>query len=154
MSQHESPHVESLEVRRLFVINGTAGNDVIEILAVNQGDAFTYRVVVNGATVVQETAPDDAFLLDLNALAGDDLITTDGSLLFRIRARGGDGNDTISGGNRPDILIGGEGNDLIFGKAGSDDLAGGGGNDTLRGGFGADNLRGDDYVTVPDSRVR
>ena len=84
-------HIESLEVRRLFVVNGTAGNDVIEILAVSQGDAFTYRVVVNGATVLQETAPDDTFILDIDALGGDDLITTDSGLLIKVRARGGDG---------------------------------------------------------------
>jgi hypothetical protein len=40
----EFPRLEPLEVRRLFV-NGTAGNDVIEIQSVG-GDADAYSVVV------------------------------------------------------------------------------------------------------------
>src|SRR4051812_33103661 len=112
------PQVEPLETRRLFV-NGTAGNDVIEVQAV-AGDALAYRVLVNG--VVAENGRFTGFTLPENkvvgikGLDGDDLITFDPSLDARAFVSGGLGNDTIVGGSRFDVLIGDSGNDLIFGK--------------------------------------
>lgn len=148
MSHDKLPQLESLELRRMFVA-GTAGNDVIEILIVNASDRLTYRAVVNGVTAEQKTLSPDDFLT-VDALGGDDLITTDPMLGILVRVNAGDGNDTIVGGARQDILLGQEGDDLLFGKLGSDTLVGGAGNDTLRGGDSSDVLRGDGDVTFGD----
>lgn len=134
--------VEALERRRLFV-NGTAGNDVIEIQSVN-GDPLSYRILLNGAVVEQKTfAPAEERLVGADGLGGDDLITVDGLLDARALLTGGEGNDTIVGGSRYDIIHGNAGDDLIFGKGGGDSIGGGAGNDTIRGGDGFDDLYGD-----------
>jgi serralysin len=57
-------------------------------------------------------------------------------------ARGGAGNDTITGNIRANQLVGNAGNDALAGLDGNDTLEGGSGNDTLKGGGGADTLDG------------
>ncbi|MCF6232298.1 MAG: M10 family metallopeptidase C-terminal domain-containing protein [Rhodobacteraceae bacterium] len=71
--------------------------------------------------------------------SGDDTIT--GNILANV-LNGGKGNDTISGGDKGDTLKGGAGKDTLSGDQGSDTLIGGGGRDTLQGGSGKDALRG------------
>ncbi|MEH7828351.1 calcium-binding protein [Gemmobacter denitrificans] len=53
-------------------------------------------------------------------------------------ARGGDGNDRLSGNKRANILQGGAGDDTLAGQRGNDTLRGGQGNDRLAGGTGYD----------------
>lgn len=53
-------------------------------------------------------------------------------------ARGGTGNDTITGNQADNRIEGGAGNDTLNGATGSDTLIGGLGNDTLNGGEGVD----------------
>ena len=57
-------------------------------------------------------------------------------------ARGGAGNDSITGNIRANQLVGNDGNDVLAGLDGNDTLEGGSGNDTLKGGGGADTLDG------------
>jgi serralysin len=57
-------------------------------------------------------------------------------------ARGGTGDDTITGNIRANQLVGNDGNDVLAGLDGNDTLEGGSGNDTLKGGGGADTLDG------------
>lgn len=57
-------------------------------------------------------------------------------------ARGGTGNDTITGNDVSNRLFGGAGDDSLFGYAGADVLVGDSGNDTLEGGDGNDRLYG------------
>jgi Ca2+-binding RTX toxin-like protein len=78
------------------------------------------------------------------------------------QARGGTGNDmltgdaranTLRGGGGDDTLMGGSGNDTLFGEAGADSLYGGAGADTLYGGGGtgtdaADALYGGDGADI------
>ena len=72
-------------------------------------------------------------------------------------ARGGKGDDTVTGndaGNMldgmegDDNLSGGNGNDMVMGGAGADTLMGDSGNDTLDGGAGADDLNGGDGYDI------
>ena len=56
-------------------------------------------------------------------------------------ARGGDGNDVITGNERDNVLEGGDGNDHLYGLGGDDVLRGGSGNDWLEGGLGTDYVR-------------
>ena len=57
-------------------------------------------------------------------------------------AKGGSGNDTITGNQLANRLEGGAGNDTIYGGDGNDTLLGGDGADTLYGGSGNDQLSG------------
>jgi serralysin len=57
-------------------------------------------------------------------------------------ARGGDGDDTITGNIRDNRLVGNDGDDILSGLDGNDTLQGGSGHDTLKGGGGADTLNG------------
>ena len=57
-------------------------------------------------------------------------------------ARGGTGNDTITGNVKDNKLIGGAGNDMIEGGLGADELQGGQGTDTAHGGDGDDLIFG------------
>lgn len=79
---------------------------------------------------------------EVNAGAGDDVITVARSVPVSATLRGGPGNDSLSGGGAGDKLSGGDDNDRLVGRAGDDALYGGNGNDTLLGCGGNDILRG------------
>ena len=70
---------------------------------------------------------------------GDDLITGNEAAN---RLWGNDGEDVLRGGTGADRLHGGGGEDVLRGGRGADQLHGGGGEDVLRGGRGADQLHG------------
>ena len=72
--------------------------------------------------------------------SGNDTITGNG---LANELSGGKGTDTISGGGKGDTLKGGGGKDTLDGGKGNDTLIGGGSSDTLKGGSGKDTLRGD-----------
>ena len=62
-----------------------------------------------------------------------------GTTLTNIQsARGGSGDDTLTGGSAGGILIGGKGNDTLNGGSGRSILVGGAGADTINGGSGDD----------------
>ena len=70
-------------------------------------------------------------------------------------ARGGSGDDTITGNAGKNALFGRNGADILTGNAGRDKLKGGGGADILLGGTGNDVLlgqRGDDWLTGNSGR--
>ena len=58
------------------------------------------------------------------------------------RAKGGSGDDRITGNNAANQLTGNDGNDILSGRNGADRLVGGDGNDTHQGGAGADTMIG------------
>jgi Ca2+-binding RTX toxin-like protein len=57
-------------------------------------------------------------------------------------ARGGAGDDVITGNDRDNVLAGSGGQDFLYGLDGDDELRGDGGNDWLVGGFGLDSFDG------------
>jgi serralysin len=65
-------------------------------------------------------------------------------------ARGGAGNDVITGNDRDNILVGNGGNDFLYGLDGDDELQGGGGNDWLVGGLGVDLFDGGAGIDTVD----
>ncbi|WP_420392394.1 M10 family metallopeptidase [Acuticoccus sp.] len=82
--------------------------------------------------------------------SGDDTIT--GSAV-RNRLDGGAGDDVLDGGAGADRLVGGEGADTLFGGDGNDWLRGGASDDELFGGDGRDTIvgdRGDDVLEGGD----
>ena len=157
--------IDALEVRRLLIA-ATGGDDVIRVLpAEPSAPPRSYVVEINGQRTVETFAANVADrIVVVDCLAGNDSLTTDPSLPFRVRANGGDGNDTVLGDSRNplgienpdfygadtiegnagnDALNGGGNNDRIFGHGGNDTLVGGGGNDTMFGGpEDADTVRG------------
>ncbi|MFI5846022.1 calcium-binding protein [Catenuloplanes sp. NPDC051500] len=73
---------------------------------------------------------------------GDDTVVNDSA--FRMFARGGAGNDTITGGQDRDALVGDDGDDRLSGRGGDDHLQGDLGDDLLDGGDGDDGLYGNE----------
>lgn len=110
-----------------LVIVGTPANDVIE----GRGQYVSFNGVLIPFDGVEE--------MELGAAFGDDVITVEdigpgtddvspsSTALSRITARGGEGNDTLTGSPL---------NDLLFGEGGTDTLDGGPGTDVLIGGEG------------------
>lgn len=81
--------------------------------------------------------------------SGDDTITGNGYRNVLSGSGGNDtvdgmsGNDTINGNNGRDTLYGRSGSDSIFGQTGNDNIYGGENNDDLRGGNGDDIVNGE-----------
>ncbi len=157
----ENVYVDGVLIgNRSFVVDGTAGGDLIDAGYVDgQGDRIDANddqagtnddIVLAGAgndTVLSGAGNDQVF-----ADTGDDSITA------------GAGDDLVYGGDGNDLATGGFGNDTLYGDNGNDDLSGGGvdgsdandvlyggaGNDTAAGGAQADTIyggTGDDVIT-------
>jgi Ca2+-binding RTX toxin-like protein len=116
-------------------IDGREGNDVIiggagaDAMDGGAGiDAISYEGATGGITVNLE--------LDF-AHAGD----AQGDTLVNFEnARGGNGNDEVTGSAGANVLAGRGGNDWIAGGDGNDRVIGGAGADTMQGGAGIDTL--------------
>jgi hypothetical protein len=118
------------------IINGTDGNDAIQIGAFDNGTRISavvgtsLSVDILGAEGVNDT-------LTVNALGGNDVVDASGlsANLIGLTLNGGAGNDT---------LIGSQGDDLVNGGAGADLAQLGDGNDTFvwNPGDGSDTVEG------------
>jgi Ca2+-binding RTX toxin-like protein len=109
-------------------VNGTKGNDVIEV----QGQNGTLTVV-GLPEVVTVSASESTDALIVSGGAGDDTLSA-ASLpanTVTLTLDGGSGNDTIIGSQGADFLLGGDGNDTIIGGRGNDTAVLGNGNDTF-----------------------
>ena len=149
------------------VLNGTAGNNVLDASAytvgsvtLNGGDGNDTlsggsNAVLNGQggnDVVRMTASGTVIIVDgdidsegisVTGSSGDDNIDFSG-FTGSVTISGGAGNDTIRGGSGNDLLNGMSGNDVIEGNAGLDSILGGAGNDDLDGGTENDRVNGND----------
>jgi Ca2+-binding RTX toxin-like protein len=110
------------------VVQGTSGDDVIFVA----GDAAGTAVLGLAAQRLITGAESANDRLVVNALAGDDVLTAEGTTATAIQL-------TMNGGENDDVLIGGDGNDILNGNEGDDVLIGGLGTDVLDGGSG-DNI--------------
>lgn len=118
-----------------LIVNGTAGNDSIQV---NGSDA-NVLVSINGVSFGFSGVTGQVRVF---AGEGNDNVDVDPSCSIYVILRGGGGNDTLSGGSGSDLLDGGLGDDSLVAVTGHDILLGGSGNDTLRAGDGADLLNG------------
>ncbi len=100
------------------------------------------NIIVSGFGEVQSYS--GVTRIYVNAGAGNDQITLDGTVDVPATILGGDGNDTLRGGNGPNTISGGAGNDWIYGGDGADSLSGDAGDDVIFGGKGNDTLSGGD----------
>src|SRR5215468_2069195 len=112
-----------------ITIDGTAGNDVIQIV----GDASGVTIFGLAATVHVTGFDAATDQLVINGLAGDDVITASGLAAgaIQLTANGGDGDDILVGSPGNDTLTGGNGDDVLIGGGGQDVLDGGPGNNTV-----------------------
>jgi Ca2+-binding RTX toxin-like protein len=108
-----------------IIINGTAGDDAIQIAS------FGARVAIGGVfPFVNITGEDGLDTLTVNTLSGDDgvdaanLSATNASQFVRLTINGGTGNDTIGGSQGFDTFVwnSGDGNDTIEGGPGEDSI--------------------------------
>ncbi len=118
-----------------LIVNGTAGNDAIQVNASDSG----FAVVVNGTSYGPFTF---SGVIHVFAGDGDDIVTIGSNVARAADLHGEGGNDTLTGGAGNDTLDGGTGNDSLVAIAGNDILLGEAGNDTLRAGTGNDSLDG------------
>jgi Ca2+-binding RTX toxin-like protein len=119
-----------------IVINGTAGDDVIQIVGDNNG-----ITVLGLAAEVHITNFDANDHIVINGLGGDDVVVAEGlSAAAQLTVNGGDGDD---------VLIGSPGNDVLTGGAGDDVLLGNGGQDVLDGGPGANTVIPSAFAPTP-----
>ena len=111
------------------IVNGTAGNDAIQISGSGN------KVAVNGLhAAISITGSEGANdQLAVNSLGGNDTVTAAGlpAGVIGLTVDGGAGNDSITGSDGNDVLIGGDGNDLLIGRRGNDALMGGAGDDSF-----------------------
>jgi Ca2+-binding RTX toxin-like protein len=119
----------------LAVINGGGAAEVF-IISPNGNRVRFERTTSNGNAAPFEVDINDTERLQLNAGAGDDVVTA-GALatLIALEINGGDNNDTITGGDGADIIRGDGGNDTLDGNdnpvATVDAVFGGDGDDSM-----------------------
>ncbi len=106
---------------------------------------MTYNISL---AYVPDDAPDALAGYIENARGGDGNDTITGNTQDN-HLVGNDGNDTLTGLEGDDRLVGGSGNDVLLGGSGDDHLIGGGGDDVLNGGVGGDWAIFDDFVLAP-----
>ena len=132
---------ETLERRLLLAavnVNGTAGNDVIDVAR----GSTAYVITVNGTP--QEHAIGDVSAINIFCGDGDDIVLIAANVTLGAYADGGAGNDRMVGGDGPDTFLGAAQKDVLYGGLGNDRLNGAGGNDKVLGEAGADRLYGGD----------
>ena len=112
------------------VVNGTAGNDVIDVFGAGTSvAALGLHARVN---VTNSEGANDALVV--NALGGNDGVTatTLPAGVVKLTIDGGDGNDNLLGSQGADLLLGGDGADFVFGDNGDDTAFLGAGDDTFQ----------------------
>lgn len=137
-----------------IVLAGAAEADGIAIGLSPDGRSYTIASIaaleVGGGVCTHPAGNPDELLCDaapiagfeVNAGAGDDVVTVGHEVPVPVTLRGGGGDDKLAGAAGNDKLIGGPGNDVLVGRAGDDWISGGPGNDKLIGGPGDDTLYG------------
>jgi hypothetical protein len=118
----------------MLVVDGTQGNDIIDIDRGRHGDVM---VTVNGVTSGPFQPTSRVVAL---GYGGDDKITVSHDIKLPTWLAGGDGSDTLVGGGGNNLLLGNAGNDLLVGGGHRDVLIGGSGRDVLAGMGGRDIL--------------
>lgn len=125
-------------------IHGGEGNDTINLNA-----GYLSNTKINGDegddTITDQGQTGMSFTMSGNSGIygndGNDTITLS-SLVTKVTAQGGAGNDTIKGGTNADSLTGGSGADSIEGGTGADTISGSAGIDSIKGGAGIDLITG------------
>ena len=128
-------------------VNGTNGNDTINIGLSNDGVSNVVSVIGSPAPVaIYRSDANDRLVI--NGGGGDDTInaTTLTAGAISLTLDGGAGNDLLIGSQGDDAFFGGDGNDFVFGGHGNDPASLGAGNDVFvwNPGDGSDTVEGQD----------
>lgn len=129
---HFSQFNPSIADGNIIVVDGN-GTDTID--ATNQTENTTINLVAGSWNYVGSQSATLAYDNDGNPTTGQ-LFISFNSIIEN--AKGGTGNDTLTGNSADNYLYGFSGNDTINGADGNDQLEGGQGTDILTGGNGAD----------------
>jgi predicted lipoprotein with Yx(FWY)xxD motif len=125
------------------VVNGTAGNDAIQIAGDPSGASISG---LRPHVAIQHQEPTDQ--LAVHGLTGNDSIDASGlaAAAIALTLDGGAGNDTIAGGQGVETSVGGSGNDVVDGNKGADTAQLGSGDDLFvwDPGDGSDVVEGQD----------
>jgi Ca2+-binding RTX toxin-like protein len=125
------------------IVNGTNGNDKIDIAGDPSGVAVTGLAAL---VAIQHQEPNDK--LDVQALGGDDAISAAAlaAQAITLTLDGGTGDDAIAGATGIEVAFGRDGNDTIDGNGGNDAALLGAGDDTFvwDPGDGSDTVEGQD----------
>ena len=128
------------------VVNGTAGNDNLDV--VGAGTAVSVVGLQVTVNITNSEGANDS--LSVNGLGGNDSMTaaTLNSGITNLTMDGGTGNDVILGSRGADRLLGGDGNDFIDGNQGDDVALMGAGDDIFQWdpGDGSDVIEGQEGV--------
>ncbi|HEY3206208.1 MAG TPA: calcium-binding protein [Gaiellaceae bacterium] len=110
------------------IVNGTNGNDKIDIAGDASGVALTGLAAL---VAIQHQEPNDK--LDVDALGGDDAISAAAlaAQAITLTLDGGTGDDAIAGATGIEVAFGRDGNDTIDGNGGNDAAFLGAGDDTF-----------------------
>jgi hypothetical protein len=109
-----------------LTVQGTPRPDRIQIEATPQSG--TVRVVFDGK-VLGSYGP--VASIDVNAGAGNDIVTVDPRITLPTLLDGGPGNDRLRGGSGPNTLVGGAGKNVLIGMPGRDTFDSSSGQDRL-----------------------
>jgi Ca2+-binding RTX toxin-like protein len=114
----------------VVIVNGTNGNDVIDITG--SGTTASVDGLPVLVTVANAEGANDSLVV--NALGGDDGVTATAVVagVLTLTLDGGAGSDTLRGSNGADQLRSGDGNDFVFGDNGNDVVHLGAGDDTFQ----------------------
>jgi Ca2+-binding RTX toxin-like protein len=129
-----------------IIVNGTGGDDNIQIVSFDNGDRGNLVSVGGLAAVVKITGPEAANdSLTVNGLAGADHIDASAVMagVISLTLNGGAGNDMLIGSQGDDLVIGGQGADTAFLGDGNDTFVWnpGDGSDVVEGQGGVDTLQ-------------
>jgi Ca2+-binding RTX toxin-like protein len=140
-------------VHRVLVIDGTSGDDNIQLVVKSHTSGTSIIVKENG--VEESFNASHIRTILVNASAGDDSVNLFQTLIPATvlggagddNILGGEGNDSIDGGIGNDRLRGEDGNDILWDQSGHDHLDGGAGRDTL-GDFGHEIIQSEPGIDV------
>jgi Ca2+-binding RTX toxin-like protein len=128
----------------IIIVNGTSGNDIIDIFGA--GASVAVLGLVTQVNITNSEGANDSLVI--NALGGNDGVTasTLPAGVIKLTIDGGADNDTLLGSQGADTFLGGDGNEFIFGDNGNDVAFLGAGNDVFQWdpGDGNDTLEGQD----------
>jgi Ca2+-binding RTX toxin-like protein len=127
------------DLQQALVASGGDGDDTIKV---HQNEDGTLSVDIGGK--MTNYTKEQAQNLIIDGGKGNDRITADDSVTYKLKLSGGEGNDYIKGGKGDDMILGGDGNDMIVGGDGNDVVDGGKGNNYIKGGKGDDTIFGGD----------
>ena len=124
------------------IVNGTAGDDSIQVAAVNNGNRITVGGLAPEVNITGADGTNDN--LTINSLGGNDVVDASRlpAGLIGLTLDGGAGSDTILGSQGNDVVNGGAGNDVAMLGAGDDTFVWnlGDGSDVVDGQAGADTM--------------